>query len=214
MVALLRRCMVSWRWHVTVGVGCAAFIALTVWLEPFIRLWSWEVSVVVRGLEVIALLVVVLIIGHAFGRFLIYILLGKELNRRTPKAKEKLADSLMSVSTATQSATWIGLFVFPLTAFLQTMTSGTDPVSALMAWWRPDRWSGWHTVVFLAIFWLPLSVGLLGRRRALDFYDELSIPAPAAKLVRASFTSVRNEAGSRWVHPLKEPPWQTSPRFP
>jgi hypothetical protein len=67
MVALLRRCMASWRWSVTVAVGCFAFIALIIWLEPFIRLWPWEVRVVVLGLGVIALLVETLIIGFALA---------------------------------------------------------------------------------------------------------------------------------------------------
>jgi len=169
-----------------VAVGCAAFIGLTVWLGPFIRLWSWGVRVVVLGLVVMALLVAGLILGHAFASLLMYLLLGRELNRRTPKAKEKLADSLMSVSTATQSATLIGLFVFPLTAFIQTMVSGIDPVEALVSWWqrvgsswmRSAWWPGWHTVVFLVLYWLPLSIGLLFRKRALDIYDQIAPPSP------------------------------------
>src|ERR1700752_5174095 len=88
MVALLRRCIASWRWRVMVAVGWAAFIGLTVWLGPFIRLWSLGVRGVVLGLVGMGLSVAGLILGHAFPALLMYLLLGKELNRRTPKAKD------------------------------------------------------------------------------------------------------------------------------
>jgi hypothetical protein len=158
MVALLRRGMASWRWWVTVAVVCLAFIALTRWLRPFIRLWPWEAQVVVFGLSAIAGLVATLIIALPLGWCLAFLLLGKELNRRTPKAREKFADSLMSCSTTLLSATLIGLLVFPFTAFIQTMASGADPLSALVAWWQPDRWSGWHAEVFVVLYWLPSGV--------------------------------------------------------
>jgi hypothetical protein len=179
MVALLRRGMASWRWWVTVAVVCLAFYALAIWLGPLIRLWPWEARVVVFGLAAIAGLVATLIIALALGWCLAFLLLGKELNRRTPKAREKFADSLMSCSTALLSATLIGPLVFPFTAFIQTMASGADPLSALVAWWQPNRWSDWHTGMFLVLFWLPFGVGLFLRKRALDVYDELSPPAPA-----------------------------------
>jgi len=59
-------------------------------------------------------------------------------------------------------------------------------------------------------FWRPLSSATQhplvsssdGETR--DHHDDVWY----SKLVRASFTSVRNEAGSRWVHPLEEPPWR------
>jgi hypothetical protein len=81
--------------------------------------------------------------------------------------------------TVVSSAAVLGLLVFPFTAFIQTMARGTDPVAALVSWWPPPWWSEWHTAVFLILFWLPMSVSLLFRRRALDLYDELPPPTPA-----------------------------------
>src|SRR5882724_8277877 len=85
----------------------------------------------------------------------------------------------MGFSTAVSSAVWISVLVFPFTAFIQAMTRGTDPVAAVVSWWPPAWWSEWHTAVFLFLFWVPFSVAMLFRRRALDFYDELPQPAPA-----------------------------------
>jgi hypothetical protein len=45
------------------------------------------------------------------------------------KAKEKPADSLMNISTTLYSAVVIGVLVFPVTAFIQSLVSGTDPTS-------------------------------------------------------------------------------------
>jgi len=104
---------------------------------------------------------------------------GEKKGGRTAKAKEKLADSLMSFSTAVFSAIVISVLVFPFTAFIQTMARGTDPVAAVVSGWPPAWWSGWHTAVFLILFWVPFSVAMLFRRRALDLYDELPQPAPA-----------------------------------
>jgi hypothetical protein len=145
--------------------------------------WPWGL-VIAQGLMLLALLVMGWIASdvlarYVVGPFLMFSLGDKKFPNRTPKAKEKAADSLMSVGTAVHSATLIGLLVFPLTAFIQTMASGTDPVSALVSWWRPDRWSWWHTGVLFALFLVPLSVGRLVQRRALDIYDEIFPPVPA-----------------------------------
>jgi len=103
---------------------------------------------------------------------------GEKKRGRTDKAKEKLADSLMSFSTAVFSAIVISALVFPFTAFIPAMTRGTDPVAVVVSWWPPAWWSGWHTAVFLILFWVPFSVAMLFRERALNLYDELSQPAP------------------------------------
>jgi hypothetical protein len=114
-------------------------------------------------------------------------LLGdKKFKGRTEKAKEKLADSLMSMGTAVQSATFIGLLVFPFTVFIQVIAGGIDPVAALVSWWQraggswmsPAWWSWWHTGMLLVLFVGPLAFGRLVQRRALDIYDALSPSTP------------------------------------
>jgi hypothetical protein len=179
MRAKLRMWMGSWRVWVT--IGCLVYIGLDRMLAPFTAAWPGMVWVA-SGLLLMALLFVSVIVSwiliHYVLRPFIRVSLGdQKFPSRTPKAKEKLADSLMSVGTALHSATFIGLLVFPCTAFIQAMTSGTDPVSALVAWWRPERWSGWHTGVFFVLFWLPLWVGRATQRQALDLYDELAATA-------------------------------------
>jgi hypothetical protein len=124
-----------------------------------------------------------LIVSDPLARYVLHpffmLVLGdKKFPSRTSKAKEKAADSLMSVSNAIHSATWISLLVFPLTAFIQSRASGTDLVSALGLLWQPDRWSWWHTGVFAIVFFLPLSMGRSMQRRALDIYDQIAPPSP------------------------------------
>jgi hypothetical protein len=48
-----------------------------------------------------------------------------------------------------------------------------------VSWWPPEWWSGWHTAVFLGLFWVPLILAALFRRQGLDLYDELPPSAPA-----------------------------------
>jgi len=134
---------------------------------------------VAQGLLAVALLVLSwFLLKYTVVPFLMF-LQGEKKGGRTDKAKEKFADSLMGFSTAVSSAVWISVLVFPFTAFIQAMTRGTDPVAAVVSWWPPAWWSEWHTAVFLFLFWVPFSVAMLFRRRALDFYDELPQPAPA-----------------------------------
>jgi hypothetical protein len=175
-------------------------------MRPKLRMWigSWQVGVVVaclayiwgirgRGAAIAAvwsrgpwvaqglLVVALLVLSWFLLRYLVLpcfmFLQGEKKGGRTPKAKEKLADSLMSFSTAVSSAVMISVLVFPFTAFIQAMARGTDPVAAVVAWWPPEWWSWWHTAVFLILVWVPSSISLLFRRRALDLYDELSPPA-------------------------------------
>jgi hypothetical protein len=179
MGAKLRRWMRSWRVWVT--VGCLVYIGLARGQGPrIVAVWPAGLWVA-QGLLLLALLFVGWIVTDAVARYVavpfLTFLEGKPLDRRTAKAQEMFADSLMSLSTAVVSAVLIGLLVFPFTAFIQAIAGGIDPVAALVSWWQPDRWSWWHVGLFLLLYWLPLSMALLLRRRALDVYDMIASPA-------------------------------------
>jgi hypothetical protein len=166
-------------WQVWVIVACLAYIGGIYGRGPAIdAIWPSGLMIA-QGLFLLALLVLSwFLVKYLVVPFLLF-LQGWKNGGRTAKAKEKFADSLMSTSTAISSAMWIAIFVFPFTAFIQTMAGGTDPVAALVAWWQPDRWSWWHLAVFVGLLWLPLIMAVLLRREALDIYDELSPPALA-----------------------------------
>ena len=107
--------------------------------------------------------------------------IDKELNKRTAKAKEKYADALMSLSTAICSATFIAVLLFPLTAFIQAMTSGTKPVApwVLQDLEHAPRWWVFYHFVLFVLFGLPLRAAMWFRGRALALYDEIATLAPA-----------------------------------
>jgi len=188
MGAKLQTVLGSWRVWVT--VGCIVYIGLIRGQGPRIAaIWPWGVEVA-TGLLLLALLFVAWIVSDVLARYVLVpfftLLEGKKIADRTAKAKEKLADSLISFSTAVLSAVCISLLVYPFTAFIQTMARGIDSVEALMSWWQsvggslmgPAWWSGWHTVLILVCYWVPLSIGLLFRRRALDIYDAIAPSTP------------------------------------
>jgi hypothetical protein len=169
------------------GVGLGIIGLLTV-LDPLIPSWPWYVQALALILWGAALMLVILMPCLILLALLLERLLGdKKFKGRTIKAKEKLADSLMSMGTAVQSATLIGLLVFPFTAFIQTVAGGTDPVAALVSWWqriggnwmRPTWWSWWHTGMLFILLLMPYAWARSAQRRALDIYDEISPPAPA-----------------------------------
>jgi hypothetical protein len=179
MRAKLRTWMGSWRVWVT--IGCLAYIWGVRGRGPaIIAVWPWGLWVA-QGLRLLALFFICWIVSEILTRYvfgpLFTVLEGKKLNNRTAKAKEKFADSLMSLSTTLFSAVAISVLVFPLTAFMQAMAKGIDLVETLTQW-QPPPWSLWYPGVFIVLYLLPLSLGLLVRRRALDLYDEISPPAP------------------------------------
>jgi len=177
MRAKLRTWIRSWR--VWVIVACLAYIGGIYGRGPSIAaVWPLGLEIA-KELILLALLVLSwFLLKYLVVPFLMW-LQGEKKDGQTDKAKEKFADSLMSVSNAIQSATWISVLVFPLTAFIQAMTRGIDPVAVVVSWWPPPWWSGWHTAVFVGVYFLPLMVSVLFRGRALNLYDKLSPPAPA-----------------------------------
>jgi hypothetical protein len=178
-------------WLVWAAIVCVVYLYLVGTYALRIEAlwpWAWPWS----GYIVFGSLLLALLILDCIGAYvLVYHMAGpsltsfvdKELNKRTAKAKEKYADGLMSFSTALCSATFIAGLLFPLTAFIQAITSVTNPV-AQVPWvlQHLEHARGWwlfYEFVLFALFWLPLGVATWFRKRALDLYDELSPPTPA-----------------------------------
>jgi hypothetical protein len=187
----------NWRiwlksWLVWLAIICFVYLYLASFFDtsaPRIEAlwpWAWPWSgYVVFG----SLLLPLLILGCIGAYVLVYHMAGpsltsfvdKELNKRTAKAKEKYADGLMSFSTAICSATFIAVLLFPLTAYIQAITSGTKPVAPWVLQYlehAPGWWLFYEFVLF-ALFWLPLGVATWFRKRALALYDEIATLAPA-----------------------------------
>jgi hypothetical protein len=93
-----------------------------------------------------------------------------KLKDRSPRSKEKFADSIMSVANAIHSAAFIGVLVFPLTAFVTAMFTGVEPVSFLTL---IQRMSGSNVLLFCAVYLTPIAVGVWVKGLAMDLYDEV-----------------------------------------
>lgn len=177
MRAKLRTWIGSWR--VWVIVACLAYIGGIYWQAPRIAaIWPRGVWIAV-GLALAAGVFVCWMVTSYILVPLFTRLGAKKFDERTDKAKEKWADSLMSCGTSVLGAFITSILVFPLTAFIQAVTSGTDPVAVVVSWWPPAWWSEWHTAVFISLYFLPLMLSALFRGRALNIYDELPPSAPA-----------------------------------
>jgi hypothetical protein len=196
MSAKLRTWMGSWR--VWVIIGCLAYIGLVHWQGSRIAAaWPGGVWVAV-GLLFLALLVVVWIVNDVLTRYVFVPfftrLQGKKTNDLTAKAREKFADSLMSISTAIASAVFISVLVFPLTVFIQTMALGKDPLWAwlpglLSRGTKPEWWPLLFAAMFLGLYLLPLVIAHRMREGALKIYDTL----PPSALAVASTAQGTNE---------------------
>jgi hypothetical protein len=186
----------NWRmWLKSRWVWAWAVCLVSMWLvgkyAPRIEvLWPWAWPWAGYIAYVLGLLASLFLVGRMYYVFVYHMVrsslmsfVDKELHKRTAKAKEKYADGLMSFSTAICSATFIAILLFPLTAYIQAITSGTKPVvpwvlQHLLMEHGPGWWWFYEFVLF-ALFWLPLGVATWFRRRALALYDEISSPAPA-----------------------------------
>jgi hypothetical protein len=176
-------------WWVWAAIVC--FVYLCLFGKYALRIealwpWAWPWS---GYIALVSLLLVLLVLDGIMLYVLVYYMAGpsltsfvdKELNKRTAKAKEKYADGLMSFSTAICSATFIAGLLFPLTAYIQAITSGTKPVAPWVLQYlehTPGWWLFYEFVLF-TLFLLPLSVATWFRRRALALYDEIATLAPA-----------------------------------
>jgi hypothetical protein len=199
MRAKLRTWIRSWR--VWVIVACLAYIGGLHWRGPANAAmgppWVW----ITKGLVVVALLVLTWFVLKylAFPWFMYFYGEGEKKGGRTDKAKEKLADSLMSFSTAVGSTLLISVLVVPFTAFIQAIARDVDPVEMVVSRWPPAWWSGWHTAVFLFLLFVPIFISLLARRQALDLYDEIAPPSlpPTAPAVGVTVGETQERASIR-----------------
>jgi hypothetical protein len=152
MIATLRPFLTPWPWRIKVLVGClgyTVFIVVVPRMFPSMASWPWGIRVVLVGLAWVALLVMLWMLAHVLKAYVFAPFLKETLDTRSPKAKEKLADSLMSVGTAIHSASPVAVLIFPVTAFINAVVSGwKDPVpmDALAAWLTAD-WRTWVRLV-------------------------------------------------------------------
>lgn len=92
------------------------------------------------------------------------------LEERSNMAKEKLADSLMTLGNIIYGAVFVAMLVFPVTAFVSAMYQASDPFSFL----APVNQFSWQRImIFVMAFIIPLAVAMWARRKAMDLYDEI-----------------------------------------
>jgi hypothetical protein len=202
MRAPLRTFLTSWPWRIKVMVGFLGYIVVVdVVTRLSLSMTSWPrgVRVVLFWLwvgEVLAVLLVILwLVPHVLKTYVFTYVFAPFIKKhtfatRSPKAQERFADSLMRVGTTIHSATYVALLVFPLTALITFITSGTDPLpaDALETWLRADwgtvmswvyalvNWGDAHflfLLLFLLTWVLPSFVGALFRSEAMNIYDEI-----------------------------------------
>jgi hypothetical protein len=180
----LRVFLTLWPWYIWLSIGCFVFMMIIyAATKGFteIDLWPLHVRIIVLCLYWIAILVGLTCIAKPGGVALAKVLLMgvlPEIEDRTDKAKEKLADSLMSVGNTIHSATLLGILVVPLTAFIQAIVSGKDPVSPLLAYLGTGGTAKWHGFLLGFLLGLLIMVPSMAasymKRRALNLYDEIS----------------------------------------
>jgi hypothetical protein len=185
MIARLRAFLASWRRSLLVVVGCLAYLALVrvaFYEFPQVVPWlGWGLLIIVV-LEFVALGAVMYIVRAMMVRTLPPVI-AKAFHEipwadRSDKAKEKLADSLMSVSSTILGAVYIGVFVVPLTALLQAMVTRTDLGSLLSPLLKPDGLPGWQVILFIVLLLLSAIVSVSMRTEALNIYDEIAPKVP------------------------------------
>jgi hypothetical protein len=149
-----------------------------------------RVRIVVFCLFWIALLVCYVIlmipVGRGFAKFLLMGALPDKVDR-TDKAKEKFADSLMSVSNTIHSAILLGILVIPLTAFMQAIMSGKDLLPPLLDYLHTAGTGGpmnWHGFLLGILIFVPSSAASYMRKQALNLYDELADRAALSPALR------------------------------
>jgi hypothetical protein len=201
----LKMFLTSRPWYLWLGIGgivVAMIISAMVKRFPEPASWPPRVLLVVHGLFWIGLLVFfVALVGFAGGGIARLLLMGilSDIDDRTDKAKEKFADSLMSVSNTIHSATLLGILVVPLTVFLQTIVSGKDPVPLLLDYLRTagagtGETARWHGYLLGFLICVPAVAASYMKRQALDLYDELSARAALPPALRWQPKSLGNRS--------------------
>ncbi len=197
--------LTSQPWYLWLGIGgivVAMISSAMVRRFPEPASWPPRVLLVVLGLFWIGFLVffgvMVRFAGGGMARFLLMGVLP-DIANRTDKAKEKFADSLMSVSNTIHSATLLGILVIPLTVFLQTIASGKDPVPLLLDYLRTTgagtgETARWHGYLLGFLIFVPAGAASYMKRQALDLYDELSARAALPPALRWQPKSLGNRS--------------------
>jgi len=77
----------------------------------------------------------------------------------------------MALANVVHGAALIGVFAFPLTAFVSAVFTGQEPFSfsAIL-----DRMTGSNLVLFIVVYALPIFAGVYGKQKAMDLYDEVA----------------------------------------
>jgi hypothetical protein len=201
----LRMFLTSQPWYLWLGIGgigVDTLIYAMVELFPETASWPQRVLLVVYGLFWIGFLVFFgVMMRFAGGGLARLLLMGvlPDIADRTDKAKEKFADSLMSVSNTIHSATLLGILVVPLTAFLQTIVSGKDPVPLLLDYLRTagagtGETARWHGFLLGFLICVPAVAASYMKRQALNLYDELSERAALPPALRWRPKSLGNRS--------------------
>lgn len=95
-----------------------------------------------------------------------------KLEKHSVKAQEKFADHLMSVATSIITATFIGVLVVPLSAFVNAfIVPNQQPLSFLGIF---SRMSWGSIVTFGVLYAIPLLMAEFARSHALRIYDRVS----------------------------------------
>lgn len=117
-----------------------------------------------------------------------------KLEQRSLKAKEKFADSLMSLANTIHSAVLIGVLVLPLTTFIAGVFSGAEPVS----FWAILARMSWPQIgIFGIVYLAPIIAGGYAKEKAMDIYDEVAKSSPNPTLNR----TLREKAAQRRFAP-------------
>jgi hypothetical protein len=174
----LRTFLASWPWYRWLFFG-SGIILMALGLLPVTASWPWPVRIVAYGLGGIALLVFFVAMVIISAEMVAVLLTGilPETAGRTDKAKEKLADSFMSVGNTIHSATLVAILVVPLTVFLQTTVCGKDPAALLPAYLHTvgtDGTARWYGFLLGVLIFVPIVAAFYIKGRALQLYDEIS----------------------------------------
>ena len=97
----------------------------------------------------------------------------EDLNTKhySKKAREKLADSLFSISTNVLSAILISIVIAPMVAAFKALaTPEDDGIGFFKMFWHVEPYEGW---AFLLTYGVALFVGIWARKAAMRMYTEL-----------------------------------------
>ena len=94
-----------------------------------------------------------------------------KVEQRSLKSKEKFADSLMAVANVIHGAALAGVLVFPLTAFVSSVLTGTTALSFGQAL---DRMTWPNIAIFALVYLTPILMGYFAKEKAMNLFDEVA----------------------------------------